>query len=671
MDELALVRDLAIVWVSALIVGSMCVRLKLPAIAGYVVAGIIIGPHCWRLIPENEQIQVLAELGVALLLFALGVEISLRRIFTAAASTLIASFIQIVGTASAAAIIAWQFGLVHDSVTAFIFGFICVLSSTAVVTKILVDRGEAESTHGRILIPILLLQDLALVPVVALLPALQNTSEGMSALLIALLKAGLLIVMVFVGATMLVPRLLYTVSRANSRELFLLTVISLCLGVAFLSKELGVSLALGAFLSGIMISERPYGHQVLSDIIPLRDLFSTVFFVSVGMLLNAPYIAEHWVQVSVFVGMILIAKSLIAGFSGYIAARSYWTAALVGIGLGQLGEFSFVLATLAFQAKLLPEELYNLVFAAAVVSLILSPAIMTYAPALMARIPQLRLHRRLESLKNRTPMAVTRTREHLILCGFGRMGRSVGLTLDKYKVPFIVIEVNGDIIDELSKKKIPHLYGDAFSHYVLDEAGIDHAVCLVVTVPDSVVAMNIIMYARARNPDLRIIARANHAQDVDLYRATGANAVIQPEFEASIETTRLALIGMRKSRKDILSALRDIRRRGYQIFRPDLGVDSFVEFEHEDYFGQWFIYGGEARSIAGLDVRKLSGATILAVKREEEIHPHPDPELELKPDDRLYVAGNSDQVARFEQSYPVSRFCSTDEMTSNDLTGAI
>lgn len=665
MEDLALVHDLAVVWLVALLVGAVCVRIKLPVIAGYILAGLVIGPYGLRLIHETHQIKVLAELGVALLLFALGVELSVKKVFASAKLVTIAGLSQIGFTVLAVLGITMAMGLVPNWQSGAIFGFICALSSTAIVTKLLVDRAETETLHGRVIVPLLLVQDLALVPVVALLPVMDEAATGATWLLvIAFAKAAGLVVLVVLGALYVVPKLLGSVSKSNSRELFLLTVISLCLVVALLSKELGVSLALGAFLSGIMVSERPYGHQVMAEIMPLRDLFATVFFVSIGMLLNPVFIINHWEQVIAFVVLIVVGKAVIAGGSAYVATKSIWSSILVGIGLAQIGEFSFVLATLAHSGGLLTESLYNLFFAGAVVSLAISPTLIEKLPAILAKISRVRLIRASEKTAEISKVGL---RDHVILCGFGRMGRSLGLTLQAHGMPVVVIEINGELAEELESHGIRYIFGDAFNHFVLTKANVKNASCLIVTVPDPVVAVQIISFARTENEDIGIVVRANRVEDIELFRSVGANAVVQPEFEASIEALKMTMSHVGRSKEQILDAARDIRQRGHRMYRPDETIEMFVDFPHEDYFGTWFRYHGESGiTLADLHVRNKTGATILATRRDEKVIPHPDGSYSLLRDDELYVAGDGHQLEKFEHEYEVFRFC---PLNSGDTNG--
>jgi len=666
LEDLGLVHDLAVVWLMALVVGTICVRLRFPVIAGYILAGVVIGPFGLRLIHEIEQIKVLAELGVALLLFALGVELSIRKVFASAGRATISGLLQIVVTTAVAWLLVAAFHLVPNWSSGLIFGFVCALSSTAVVTKLLVDRVETETLHGRTIVPILLIQDLALVPFVALMPALEQVDgSSMWVLGFAFLKAAFLIVIIVVGAIHVVPRILAAVSKSNSRELFLLMIISLCLVVALLSKELGVSLALGAFLSGIMVSERPYGHQVLSEIMPLRDLFATLFFVSIGMLLNPVFIMSHWSQVLLFVVLLVVGKALVTAASAFVATRSIWSALLVGLGLAQIGEFSFVLATLAHAGGLLPEDLYNLFFAGAVVTLAISPMVIVNVPMLLAKIPRFRLIRASEHAEVPTKVGL---KEHIVLCGFGRMGRSLGLTLQSRGIPVVVVEINGELAEELEEAGIRYVFGDAFSHFVLSKANLKQAACIVVTVPDPVVALQITMFARKENKNLGIVVRANKVDDIEMFKQAGATAVVQPEFEASIEAMKHTLSHIGHSREEILQATRDIKQRGHRMYQSEAENEPFVEFPHEDYFGTWFSYRDvKAVTLAELHVRKQTGATILAVRRDEKVIPHPDGSLTIKPGDELYVTGDGHQLEKFEHAYSVSRFCPMEVGSSDSV----
>lgn len=669
MHETLLLTDLAVVWISALLAGYICARLKQPLAAGYIIAGIIIGPYGIKLIDQTNQIHDLAEFGVALLLFALGVEVSLRQMLGSAVKTIIAGLLQISLTVAATcgllalfAPFAFGQGSTPGWSATSLFGFICALSSTAIVTKLLDTRHETESQHGQILVPILLVQDLSLVPLISLMPVFQSTNSSlMEPLLWAIAKSSLLIALVVACATRILPRVFSWIAHSNSRELFILTVISLCFGIALISKELGLSLALGAFLAGITISESPYGHQALSDLLPLRDLFATVFFVSVGLLLNPTYVAAHWVEVSVFVVALMVGKALIGTISSLAATKSLFTAILVGVSLAQIGEFSFVLALVGRDAGILPDSLYNLFLSGAVVSLIASPPLINAVPAILKKIAW-----RQDLFKSGwedEKLKEGKWSEHVVLCGYGRIGRNIGQTLKNSGMQIVVLEIDGSIVAELRDQGIDYVYGDSSRRVVLKEAHLQTASCLVVAVPDPLATLATIRLARRINPGLCILARVHRKEDVDVFRAAGANAVIQPEFEASIEITRLILLHLGRSDTEIQKALAQVRARRIEEFQPNIHepiLARLLGFPHDESTGAWFqidVQEVHGKTIGELDIRRRTGATVMAIKRDATLTPYPDPDTKLEAKDEAYVIGNPDQLAQFEKHFHARRFC--------------
>lgn len=566
MNEFALIADLAIIWCAALIAGYICIAAKQPVMAGYMLAGIAIGPHGLKLINQVEQIKVISEFGVAMLLFALGVDLSLRQIISSAKKILLAGSTQMVVTIAASWWLASTIGLAPSVAAGFLFGCVCAISSSVIISKVLSERGETDSIHGQILIPLALVQDLSLVLIIPFLPVLQETANAnYSDFLMSAGKAVLFLLLIIVGATKVVPHVVSFSAKSNSRELFLLTLIVLCLSVALLSQSLGLSIALGAFLAGIMLSESPYIHQALTDVLPLRDLFATVFFVSIGMLLDPQFIGNHILEVFVFVLALIVGKSLIGTLSAFFATKNLRSAILVGVGLAQIGEFSFVLLSLGYDSKLISSAMYNLFFAGAVVTLIASPALMTLMPKVMKKFGHLAHLRSDDSTENVDADIV----DHVVVCGFGRIGRNVGFVLEAHHIPFVVIELNAGIMDDLAERNIKHIYGDAVSPLVLEKAHIEHASCLVVTTPDPISTLSIINYAKKCNADIKIVARAHRTEDINAFRAAGATAVVQPEFEASIEITRLALQSLTRPLPEIQVALDRIKKQRYKLFRAD------------------------------------------------------------------------------------------------------
>ncbi|MFN8554830.1 MAG: cation:proton antiporter [Candidatus Obscuribacterales bacterium] len=589
MEEFTLIADLAIIWSAALIAGYICIKAKQPAMAGYMLVGIAIGPHGLKLINQMDQIKVISEFGVAMLLFALGVDLSLRQIVSSAKKILLAGSTQMLLTIAASWWLASTIGLAPNIAAGFLFGCVCAISSSVIISKVLSERGETDSIHGQILIPLALVQDLSLVLIIPFLPVLQETANAnYTDFLISAGKAALFLLAIIAGATKVVPHIISFSAKSNNRELFLLTLMVLCLSVALVSQQIGLSIALGAFLAGIMISESPYIHQALTDLMPLRDLFATVFFVSIGMLLDPRFIFSHTLEVLTFVLLLIIGKILIGTLSAFFATRNLRSAILVGVGLAQIGEFSFVLLSLGYDSKLISAAMYNLFFAGAVVTLIASPALMTLMPKLLKKFSALSHQRRTAGLSptgtntggsngsendvgnqsesDEDEENVDALNDHVIVCGFGRIGKNVGHVLEAHHIPFIVIELNAGIMDDLAMRAIKHIYGDAVSPLVLDKAHVEKAACLVVTTPDPISTLAIINYAKRCNENIKIVARAHRTEDINAFRAAGASAVVQPEFEASIELTRLALQSLTRPLPEIQVALDRIKKQRYKLF---------------------------------------------------------------------------------------------------------
>lgn len=672
MDEqIAPIRDLALVWAIALFTGQICSRLKQPVIAGYMLGGILLGPHGLKLISNPHQIQMLAEFGVAMLLFTLGLDLSLKQIMSSAKRVFAAGLTQMVLTIATFWLVAAAFNLAPNIGAGFLFGCVCALSSSVVISKVLVDRGEQDSIHGMILIPLSLVQDLCLVLIIPCLPLLaaQNSgSANWTSLLFSVLKAGLFTLVVFFGATKIVPHFLGHFARSNTRELFPLTILVLCLAVALLSNSLGLSLALGAFMAGIMLSQSTYAHQALHDVVPLRDIFSTVFFVSVGMLLDGKFLVENWSSVLIFVFLLIVGKAAIGTIAALFATKNFRSAALVGTGLAQIGEFSFILLTLGYSIGLITTEMYNLFFAGAVVTMMSTPALMTLVPKL---IPQ-GAERPIDEATRHEFSPFSKLQDHVIVCGFGRIGKNLGLVLEAHSIPFVVIELNAHVIESLAIHGTPHIYGDAFSRSVLDKANLRKASCLVLTVPDPISNTGIASLARESNPDVKIIARVHRANDIPILRAAGVNAVVQPEFEASIEITRLALISINRPQAEIAKALEQIKKQRYSLFQTDPEqLDSrFIQMD-DDQEGVWFKIQTDSiggKNLRELDIRRQTGATLTAIKRDKKTIAYPDPELIIEQGDEIFIIGNDEQIRKFEKHYLLPRFSPMSASTSDEIS---
>ncbi len=541
MEHTELVFDLAAALAAAFAGGWVARRFGQPVLIGYLLAGVIIGPHTPGFDADRLRVQQLAELGVALLMFGLGVQFSISEIVRVKRTVSIAGGIQIPASIGLGILVGvlsgWNF-----QASALLGGAFAISSSIVTLTW-LMSRGEGASEHARVALGLGVVQDLALVPMIALLPVLGD--NGDSNILVELVKstsiAGIALGLVIVLGTRLVPRILFVVARSESRELFLLIVVLIAFGTALASQKAGLSLALGAFLAGLVVSESGYDRQVLSQIIPLRDLFATLFFVSIGMLVDPDYIVHHLPQIVLFTGAVVMGKVLIIGGALLAAGVNHMTAALVGIFMAQMGEFSFVLAGAGHNDRIIDGDQFGVILAVAVASILMTPFVVKLAPSLIdvsAHLPGVK-KQELAIAGDEPPAA--ELRRHTIICGYGRMGAVLGDALERRGFSYTVVEINPAIVRDLRARGIHAIYGDAGAEPVLEHAGVRNARVLVLAAVDLISTPAAIRYARKVNPSISIFARAQSAARVEILRESGANEIVQPEFEAGLECVRYVM----------------------------------------------------------------------------------------------------------------------------------
>ena len=535
--------DFAIVMGAALVGGLVAYRLRLPVLLGYLVAGIFIGPYSFGLVENVGLIETMASIGVVLLLFTIGMEFSLGDLKRVGKIGLAGGMIQIMATALLGFAISKT--LLNWSIPdAIFFGFLIAISSTMVVLKILMERGETNTPHGRIMIAILLVQDLAVLPLMVILPALGQQDIGfISSLGVTLGKALLFLGAMTVIGFWVVPVLLGQTAGVRSRELFLITIVAICLGAAFGTYYFGVSAAFGAFAAGMLVSRSHFAHQALADIIPLRNVFAAFFFVALGMLASPRFIADNWSMVIVVALIIVIGKfiicSLIARFFGY----SLKTTLFVGAGLTQIGEFSFVIAQAGLETGAISGNLYSLILSSAILTILFTPIAfklteLTYSwlstSSRLAPLMRFGSDKALIDVKRRLS-------NHVVICGHGRTGSNLANILQRYDLPYIVIEMNPQIISELRAQGVPCIYGDAGNAKILSMAHIGKARVLALTCPDPMAEITAITYAREVNPDIDIIARVPEESVAERLRGLGVSEIVEPALETSLEFVRHTL----------------------------------------------------------------------------------------------------------------------------------
>lgn len=542
--------------------GALVARaLGLPLLVGYVAAGVVVGPHtAGPTVTQVEDIELLAEIGVALLLFAIGLEVSLRDLRPVRRIALIGGPIQVILTAAFGAALATSLtGMATNE--AVWFGAMVALSSTMVVLKVLAATGTTSTLASRVMIGLLVVQDLAVIPMLIVLPELGRPGEvwprvAQATGIATLFLAG----MVLVG-TRILPAVLRRVARWGSRELFLVAVLAAGVGVGAVAYQLGLSFAIGAFVAGVVVSESELSHQALADIGPLRDVFGLMFFVSVGMLFEPAYALSHAGDVAMLILLITVGKSLICGLLARVFGYGNLAPWIVGLGLSQIGEFSFVLARAGHAGGSISSDTYNLALTCAVLSIALSPAVF---PGLLPIVRAWTRHRPAAATQPLGGGPVTPQENHAVVAGYGRTGRAIVDALRSSGVPFIVVDLDHETVTKVLDEGTPTVWGDVANEDILRAAGIAHARMLVLAVPEWNAIRLSVERALRVNPRVFVIARASTTKHVEDLRALRVDAVIQPEFEGGVEMVRTALREFDRSTDEIDYLASELRRTLYQ-----------------------------------------------------------------------------------------------------------
>ncbi|MNX83640.1 Inner membrane protein YbaL [compost metagenome] len=632
--------------------GFIFFRLKQPVIIGYLIAGLIVGPYGLKFVSDLHTIETFAELGVMLLMFALGVEFSFSELKPVKKLAILGGSAQILLTVALTVLATGWFGLALG--TGILLGCMIALSSTIIVLKVLMERGEIDSAHGRAILGILIVQDLSVVIIMTMMPNLNDPAKilGMP-MLIALAQAAAFLGVVVLLGTKLFPILMKKVASTGNKELFLLSAVILCFGTAAASYLIGLSLALGAFIAGIVVSESDHSHQILADVLPLRDLFATLFFVSVGMLINPAFLVANLPAVAGLTVAIVIGKTLIvfaiARFFGY----SGRTSLAMGLGLAQIGEFTFILAKLGQQQGLITQDLFSLILTGALVTILLTPFMMQAATPLYLAFAKLPWARRAQPMGAKTPLAtseLTGLVDHVVICGFGRVGANLGEVLIRHGYPLLIIESDQNVIQDLRERGISCMYGDSSNIEVLKHAQLPLAKLFIAALPDATSCRLAVKNARQLNPQLDVLARAHRTVDIDELYGLGADEVVQPEFEASIEVIRYTLAKLGYTNREIYRYSHQIRKQRYRQFEDAFDPSTILGLEEAlgaaDF--AWLEIKPDTpmsgQSLRTLDLRNLLGLSAIALRREGEVIPNPNPDDTLFPGDALLVMGPQTQL---------------------------
>jgi len=647
-------RDLAVVLAIATAVAFLFGKLRLSVVAAFLVAGAILGPTGAGLVSETGMVDALAEIGVVLLLFTIGLEVSLSGFGKMRRQVLWAGGGQVFATILLSLAIMMLFG--SPAPEAIFVGFVVSLSSTAIVLKVYADKLEIESLHGRLSFGILLFQDMAVIPMMLLIPSLRQWETArFSVVLLTLAKAGAGVGALLLMARFLIPRLLKEIIRLNSREILAMSVLLVCLGTAWLAQRFGLSLGMGAFLAGMVISESHYVHEIAAQILPFRDVFNGIFFISVGMLLNLPFLFGNLPLVLAIVAAVAVIKAITAG--GTVRALGYpWrVAAVTGIGLLQIGEFSFLLLSQGYRESLVGPSQYQFLLAVTVLTMTATPFLIDAAPWIARRWERWVLRGpAFPETGEEAAIRKTGMENHVIIAGYGMNGKNLARVLKSTRLQYVVVDLNDFQVREGRAAGEPMFYGDVHRPEILDRLGVARARILVLAISDPMATRRAVAIARRSNPELFILVRTRLVADVDDLIAIGANAVIPEEFETSVEIFARVLSEYHVPDHVIRQQEAVIRSGTYRILRERAAPSSsatlaeFEEFLRRKVIEIFYVSqasGWEGKTVGTLPLENGAGIVLLSILRGDRAIVQPAPSERLVAGDKLVLFGGHAPLA--------------------------
>jgi CPA2 family monovalent cation:H+ antiporter-2 len=653
--EYRLLQDVVIIIGLSVAAVYVCRRLRIPGIVGFLVTGAAAGPGGFGVISAPEDVEMLAEIGVVALLFTIGLEFSLGQLWRIRKQILLGGTLQVFVTGAAAALIAMQLGQARSD--AIVIGCLVALSSTAVVLGLLQHRGEVNTPQGRISLALLIYQDLIVVGLLLMVPLLAGDGEGIGGTVLWLaLKTVLVALAVVALSRWVVPKVLRSVTRTGERELFVLSIVFITLAIAWATSLLGLSLALGAFLAGLIISESEHSHRALGSILPFRDVFVSFFFISVGMMLDVAYVVDALPLIAATTLGVLVLKALLVCGTVLVLRQPLRIAIIAGLTLAQVGEFSFLIFQVAVSEGLLSEAIRQLFLAVSVISMMLTPALVAVAPRIgeaLSRVTWLRwLNRPVRMIQEEH---VAELEDHLIIAGFGFTGQNLARAAQVAEVDYVVIELNPDTVQRYAADGEPIFCGDATYAPVLEHAGIKRAGVLAVAMSDAAGTRRTVEEASRLNPQCHIIARAHFTSDLHDVIGIGANEVVAEEFEASLEIFARVLRAYMIPPDRIDEAIARVRADGYALLSAEdqseleeRGPSTLPDWHHD--VSALRICGGSplaGKTLEELSLRREYGMTLIAIQREGQPHPNPPADFRIEVGDIAIVMGDRSTLTEF------------------------
>ena len=654
-----LLKDIVIILGASVLIILLFQRMKLPSILGFLITGILVGPYGLSLIKASHEVELMAEIGIIFLLFVIGIEFSLKTLSSIKRTVILGGLMQVGGTILVTTGLTLLAGLQWNQ--AVFMGFLFSLSSTAIVLKLLHTRGEITAPHGRISLALLIFQDIIVVPMMLLTPLLAGQADDIAyTLLILFTKVIGVVGLVLLMARYIVPLLLLQVAKTRSNELFILTIIVICFATAWITSSLGLSLALGAFFAGLIISESEYNHQATANILPFREIFISFFFVSIGMLLDLQYLLDNFFIILLLTVVVMIVKAVIVAGTALLLGYPPRTQLLVGLSLFQVGEFAFILAATGIRNDLLPQDLYQFFLAISIVSMAATPFIFKFQQELtefFIRIPIPRqVKKRLNTIKRlhqvEEPHAHSSWEDHLVIVGYGLNGRNLARAAKNADIPFVIVELNPNTVKEIKNEGDDVIYGDATQENILHHVNVYQARVVVIAISDPIATKKIVRQVRKLSRTAFIIVRTRYIEEIDENLKLGADEIIPEEFETSVKIFTRVLHKYLVPVDEIQSFINLIRAQNYEILRlpsfkprsiddielhiPDLEIVTLPVQQ-----GKNAIVGNQIKEIG---LRDKYGITILAIKRSGKIIKHITGEEVVRQDDVLYVIGDPEHV---------------------------
>lgn len=647
--ELTILKDIVIIFALSTLVNLLFTRTKVPNVVGYLLTGIIAGPHLLSLVKSRDEIELMAEIGVILLLFTIGLEFSLKHLLKIRRLVLLGGLIQVSLTVSVFYLSSYLFGM--DWQSSLFIGFLAALSSSALVLKLLQERSELTSNYGRTVLGILIFQDLLLVPLILFTNLLGEHQVNLTGeILLLALKAVLIIGLVYIGNRWLLPRILHLIAMTKNQELFMMSIFLICLAIALLTAELGMTLAFGAFLAGLMISESEYSHNVFGNIIPFKDTFTSFFFVSIGMLLDLSFVADNLQLVLISVFLVIVIKFIIASGTGFLLGHTFRGTILVGVALSQVGEFSFILAEIGFAYSILNDFYYQLFLAVAVITMALTPFLMKLSLPLANTLLKLPLPEFLKGgIFPLREIDIPDMKDHLVIIGTDDSALILSDIVKDSDMKHVSIVFNPALAQKKMKKGDMVVYGDAVNLPILLKAHVDTAHYIVISVGDIIPAMAIIEKVRQLNTNAFIMMRAKQIDNVEELYKLGADQVLPEKLEIAIDLFNRILIKSAYPKSKVTRILKNVRNMILGAFNErDITnqANIFDEFSKIGINPITIRSNSKAvgKSLIELQLRNKTGVTLLAIKRGSEFIEHPAPDEILESEDIVYVIGNQDQI---------------------------